>query len=70
MLKINIVEDWAPINRVPATAKDIIIVIAAASGAVCLLTCCFSARHSGTENCGEKNETPERCKFDRSRIDF
>ena len=38
MLKINIVEDWAPINRVPATAKDIIIVIAAASGAVCLIS--------------------------------
>jgi len=40
MLKINLVEDWGPINRVPATPKDIMVVAAvtfAAAGVISLI---------------------------------
>jgi hypothetical protein len=40
MLKVNLVEDWGPINRVPATPKDIMVVAAvtfAATGVISLI---------------------------------
>jgi len=40
MLKINLVEDWGPINRVPATPKDIMAVAAvtfAVTGVISLI---------------------------------
>lgn len=40
MLKVNLVEDWRPIIRVPATPKDIMLVTAiifAATGVISLI---------------------------------
>ena len=38
MLRINLVEDWGPINRVPATPKDVAVVTAVAFAATAVIS--------------------------------